>query len=185
MNNYEKLFNQYLHRQKQLTFTKEEVVNRIIAKFKAREFQKEEVLDLVNDDQLEYSKIFTCLVIDDPFILAKLFTDNERSYHNMQLKDNRENPLDSAKVKSNEWNYNHMLLDEQEGKRIDIILESKDDIYITEFIVRDRSEVLNGYLNALIVGALIQRGIAQYPADISDEYFQFYLENLDKFGLLK
>ncbi|MCM3179560.1 hypothetical protein AB1L05_12400 [Cytobacillus horneckiae] len=184
MNKYEKLINQYLHRNNQLTFTKEEVINRIISKFKAREYPKEEVLDLVNDDQLEYSKIFTCLVIDDPFVLAKLFTSNEKSYHNEQLKDNRENPLNPSKVKKNEWNYNHMILDEQEGRRIDIILESKDDLYITEFIVRDRSEVLSGYLNALIVGALLQSGMAEYPADISNEYFQFYLDNLEKFGFL-
>lgn len=58
------------------------------------------MLDLVNDDQLEYSKIFTCLVIDDPSVLNKLFSNEERRYHNEQVLDNRENPLNEKKIKN-------------------------------------------------------------------------------------
>ncbi|MFE4142316.1 hypothetical protein ACFX4I_10585 [Peribacillus sp. YIM B13472] len=184
MNNYEKLYKQYLYRQDELSLTKEQVVDRILSKFKAREFSKKEVLDLVNDDQLEYSKIFTCLVIDDPSVLNRLFSNEERRYHKEQVLDNHENPINEKNIKKIEWGYNHLLLDEQEGRRIDIFFESKDGKYISEFIVRDQCEKLNGYLNALIVGSLIQRGVAEYPTDISDEYFQYYLKNLEQFGFL-
>lgn len=76
------------------------------------------------------------------------------------------------------------MLDEQEGRRIDIILESKDGVYVSEFTVRASCEKLDRYINALIVGALIENELEEYPVDIHDEYFQFYLENLGQFGFL-
>lgn len=184
MKNYEKLYKQYLYRQNELTFTKERVVEIITSKFEAKEFSKTEVLDLVNDDQLEYEKIYKCFIIDDPSLLIKLFSNEEKQDHREQVLDNRVNPLNPKKVKNKEWKYNHLLLDEQEGRRIDVILESKDGIYITEFTVRGCCEKISRYVNALIVGALIQNGLAEFHDDINDEYFQFYLENLDKFGFL-
>ena len=113
-----------------------------------------------------------------------MYSNEEKRYHRKQVLDNRVNPLNSKKVKNKEWKYNHLLLDEQEGRRIDVFLESKDGIYISEFIVRDRCEKVSRYLNALIVGALIQNGLEECRDDINDEYFQFYLENLDKLGFL-
>jgi len=184
MDKYNKLYKQYLHNQSNLSFTKEQVVDRIKTKFNAREFPKEDLLDLVNDDQLEYSKIFSCLCIDDPHVLLKLYSDKERDDHKEEIKDNRQNPLNPKKVKKTEWKYNHILLDEQEGRRLDIVLESKNGVYISEFIVRGECERLNRYLNALVVGALIQRGESEYPADMNDEYFQFYLENIEMFGFI-
>lgn len=184
MEKYSKLFNKYLYNQDKLSFTKEQVVDRVKTKFNAKEFPKEDLLDLVNDDQLEYSKIFTCLCIDDPSVLLKLYSDKERECHKEEIRDNRENPLNPKKVRKAEWKYNHILLDEQEGRRLDVLLESKDGKYISEFIVRGNSEKLNRYMNALVVGALIQSGLTQYPVDINDEYFQFYLENIEMFGFL-
>ncbi|WGG44205.1 hypothetical protein [Rossellomorea sp. DA94] len=184
MLDYKNLLNKYLKRQSALIFTKEEVEQRIVRKFKGEEFSKTEVLDLVNDDQLVYSKVYKCLVIDDPQILNKYFSPNEKSYHNEQIEDNQENPLDFSKVKEKEHNYNHLLLDEQEGRRVDIFLESTNGKYVTNFIVRDRCEQISRYINALVLGAVIQEGSDGIQADIEDEYFQFYLENLDMFGFL-
>jgi len=184
MDKYSKLYRKYLYNQSNLSFTKEQVIDRIKIKFNAKEFPKEDLLDLVNDDQLEYSKIFTCLSIDDPHVLLKLFSNEEREEHKEEVEDNRENPLNPKKVKKNEWKYNHILLDEQEGRRLNIVLESKDGIYISEFIVRGNSERLNRYLNALVVGSLIASGKSDYPANIDDEYFQFYLDNIEMFGFL-
>ncbi|MEK4396400.1 hypothetical protein [Bacillus sp. FSL K6-2860] len=175
MYNYEKLYKQYLYKKDQLIFTKERVAEIITSKFKAREFSKTKILDLVNDDHFEYNKIYKCFVIDDPSILIQLFSNEEKKNH-------REHPLNPKRVK--EWEYNHLLLDEQEGRRIDIILESKDGLYISESQVRASCEKLDRYLNALIVGAIIEKELEEYPVDIHNEYFQFYLENLDQFGFL-
>ncbi|KIL22539.1 hypothetical protein B4134_0195 [Bacillus safensis] len=182
MYNYEKLYKQYLYKKDQLIFTKERVAEIITSKFKAREFSKTKILDLVNDDHFEYTKIYKCFVIDDPSLLIQLFSDEEKKNHREEILDNREHPLNPKRVK--EWEYNHLLLDEQEGRRIDIILESKDGLYISESQVRASCEKLDRYLNALIVGAIIENGLEDYPVDIHDEYFQFYLENLDQFGFL-
>lgn len=102
--------------------------------------------------------------------------------HREQVLHNRLHPLKPKRVK--EWDYNHLLLDELEGRRIDIILESKDGVYVSEFTVRASCEKLDRYINALIVGALIENELEEYPVDIHDEYFQFYLENLGQFGFL-
>jgi len=182
MYNYEKLYKQYLYKKDQLIFTKERVAEIITSKFKAREFSKTKILDLVNDDHFEYTKIYKCFVIDDPSLLIQLFSDEEKKNHREEILDNREHPLNPKRVK--EWEYNHLLLDEQEGRRIDIILESKDGLYISESQVRANCEKLDRYINALIVGAIIENGLEEYPVDIHDEYFQFYLENLDQFGFL-
>lgn len=183
MEKYERLNKKYRYNQDKLVFTKERVIEILKSKFQAEEFSKEKLLDLLNDDQLEYSKIFSCLCIDDPVVLLKLFSDEERELHKEDIIDNRENPLNPKKVKKKEWEYNHILLDEQEGRRLDIILESQDDTYISGFIVRGNSEKLNRYLNALVEGAQIQLKAAS--EDIIDEYFQFYLENLEMFGFLQ
>ncbi|MBU8574562.1 hypothetical protein [Bacillus pumilus] len=182
MYNYEKLYKQYLYKKDQLIFTKERVAEIITSKFKAREFSKTKILDLVNDDHFEYTKIYKCFVIDDPSILIQLFSNEEKKNHREEILDNREHPLNPKRVK--EWEYNHLLLDEQEGRRIDIILESKDGVYISESQVRASCEKLDRYINALIVGAIIENELEEYPVDIHNEYFQFYLENLDQFGFL-
>lgn len=78
MYNYEKLYKQYLYKKDQLIFTKERVAEIITSKFKAREFSKTKILDLVNDDHFEYNKIYKCFVIDDPSILIQLFSNEEK-----------------------------------------------------------------------------------------------------------
>ncbi|MCD8503088.1 MAG: hypothetical protein LRY71_17305 [Bacillaceae bacterium] len=182
MNHYEKLYKKYLKRKERLFFAKEDVERILVKKFNAKEFPKEFLIDLKNDDQLEYDKIYKCYVIDDPKILDSLYSNQEKKEHRDEIIDNRENPLNPKKVDN--WNYNHILLDEQEGRRVDIILESKDGEVITEFIVRDICEAMNKYLNALIVGSLLEKGLAEYSEDINNRYFQFYLENLDTNGFL-
>lgn len=184
MINYDKLYKKYLYKKNELVFDKEKVVEIITSKFSAREFSKSQVLDLINDDQLEYNKIFGCFVIDDPVVLNKLFTTEERKDFRNQVLDNRRHPLNSSNVKKSEWDYNDLLLDEQEGRRIDIFFESKDGKYISNFILRSYVSKLGQYLNALVIGALIQNGLVEFEVNVNDEYFQFYLENLDKFGFL-
>lgn len=182
MKNYELLFKKYKHKENDLIFTKEEVANILVSKFQAVEFSKLKVHDLVNDDQLEYTKIYKCFVIDNISILNKLFSDEEKKMHYEQIQDNKKYSYRTTNLNNETLEYNKLLLDEQEGRRIDIFLESKDGLFITEFIVRDQCEKVNRYLNALIVGALIKNNLAEYDADYNDYYFQFYLENLNRLG---
>ncbi|UTR16862.1 hypothetical protein MM221_10300 [Salipaludibacillus sp. LMS25] len=181
MKDYERLYKKYVHRKDRLSFTKEDVERIIIKKFKATAFPKEALLDLKNDDHFDYDKIYKCFVIDDPQILHGLYSDEERKLHREDLLDHRENPLNPRKVK--DWDYNHIIMDELEGRRIDIVLESKDGEVITEFEVRN-CESMNRYLNALIVCSNLERELTTYSEDIHDENFQFYLDNLDEYGFL-
>ncbi|MDE5052515.1 hypothetical protein NDK25_09645 [Niallia taxi] len=185
MVDYKNLNKKYLIRKHKLTFTKDQVIERVKRKYGATEFQKEELLDLVNDDQLDYNKITLCLSISNANVLSKVFTEEEKADQQEQVIDNIKFPLSSKKIKKDEYSYNQILVAEQEGKRINIILESKDNKYISEFLVRGNSMLINRYLNAMIVGSLLEQGTAEYEADLNDDYFQFYLENLDMFGLLK
>ncbi|MFS0766338.1 hypothetical protein [Peribacillus phoenicis] len=77
-----------------------------------------------------------------------------------------------------------MIIDEHEGRRIDIVLESKDGHYVSESKVKARCDYLDGYLNSLIVGAKLFHGTAEFEENIHDYYFQFYLENLVKYNRL-
>ncbi|MFA1642814.1 hypothetical protein AB5N96_08105 [Chryseomicrobium imtechense] len=185
MSHYEKLIRKYKYKQEELIFTKEQVVDILLSKYKAQEFQKELILDLMRDDHFQYDKIFKCFRIDDPYILNKVFTVEEKKEHMEEINDNEMNAFDYSKSTGTDFEYNKMVLDEQEGRRIDIILESKDDTSISEFQVRHRSDKISSYLNALIVGALIQTGAAEYEEDTEDYYFKFYLDNLNAYGFLK
>ncbi|GAE95354.1 hypothetical protein JCM21714_4580 [Gracilibacillus boraciitolerans JCM 21714] len=83
MSNYEKLYKRYLYKKNELSFTKEQVIEKILKKFKAEEFSKTEILDLVNDDQLEYGKIFKCLKIENPQLLSNIFSSEEKNITKM------------------------------------------------------------------------------------------------------
>ncbi|SDN14454.1 hypothetical protein [Sediminibacillus halophilus] len=175
----------YTSKKAHLIFSREQVVELLKRKFKAEEFDYHDLLDLPNDDHFNYKNIYTAFAIKDYKILAKLFNETERENHSEEVIDNRENPLNFNKIKKNkEQIYNHILLDEQEGRRLDIILESDGHI-ITEFQVRAESEFLNKYLNSLTVGAKLSKGSTDTKEDLKDEDFIFYLQNLYEFGFIK
>ncbi|MBU5267588.1 hypothetical protein [Virgibacillus proomii] len=174
----------YNSKKQQLYYNREQVVEILKKKFKAKQFDHRILLDLPNDNQLNYKHIYTALSITDSKVLSSLFNEDEIKSHGEEIIDNRENPLNFKKIKKNqEQVYNHILLDEQEGRRIDIILESDGEI-VTEFVIRDQSTYLNKYLNALVVGALLSKGATDTLEDLDDEDFTFYLQNLHEFGFL-
>ncbi|MGC2893173.1 hypothetical protein [Bacillus cabrialesii] len=76
--------------------------------------------------------------------------------------------------------YNHILLDEQESRRVDIILES-DGTFVTEFQVRAECEYLDKYIKALVLGAQISSGSSEAKEELDDEDFVFDLQNLHEF----
>ncbi|MCT2347574.1 hypothetical protein M4D71_25850, partial [Niallia taxi] len=102
MVDYKNLYKKYLIRKHKLTFTKDQVVERVKRKYGATEFQKEELLDLVNDDQLDYNKITLCLSISNANVLSKVFTEEEKADQQEQVIDNIKFPLSSKKIKKDE-----------------------------------------------------------------------------------
>lgn len=66
MSHYEKLIRKYKYKQEEFIFTKEQVVERLVSKYNAEEFEEELVLDLARDDYFHYDKIYKCFRIDDP-----------------------------------------------------------------------------------------------------------------------
>ena len=184
MINLESLKKKYSHKRDHLIFTRDRVVNILKSKFKAEEFDYKILLDLPNDDHFKYENIFIALSITDEKVLANLFNDIERRNHREDIIDNREKPLNFKRIKkNNEQVYNHILLDEQEGRRVDIILES-DGTFFTEFQVRAECEYVNKYINALVVGAQSSNGSSDIEEELDDD-FVFYLQNLNKFGFLE
>ncbi|WP_285768261.1 hypothetical protein [Peribacillus sp. SI8-4] len=184
--NYEEIYKKYLKNKQSLVFNKEEIVTRVKRKFKAEEFSKAEILDLPRDEHFEYEKIFLCLKICDSEVLKKVFLPHELKFHEEQRQDNRRHPLKKSKRKKNwlDQNYNQMIIDEHEGRRIDIVIESKDGQYVSEFKVKARCDYLDGYLNSLMVGAKLFHGTAEFEENIDDYYFKFYLENLVKYNMI-
>lgn len=182
--NLESLMNKYVHKKDQLFFPREHIVEILKKKFKAEVFNYKELLDLPTGDTLDYDRIYMALSITDSKVLANIFNDSEIEAHREEIIDNRENPLNFKRIKKNkEETYNHILLDEQEGRRIDIVLESDGEI-VTEFEVREQALYINKYLNALIVGALLSKGATDIKEGLDDEDFTFYLENLYEFGFI-
>lgn len=182
MKDYNKLYKKYLYKKEQLSFSIDDIERILIKKFKAREFPKETLLDLKNDDELRYNEIYKCFTIEEPEVLINLYSSEEKANHREEIKDNHTNPLDPKKV--NDWDFVHIIYDEQEGRRINIVLESKDGEFVSNFKVRSESETVNRYLNALVCGGKLEKGIAEFNTNINDEYFRFYLENLDLFGFI-
>ncbi|MCY1691254.1 hypothetical protein OVA29_11640 [Exiguobacterium sp. SL14] len=93
-------------------------------------------MDLVNDDQLEYDAIFCCLKIDDLAVLDSLFTPKELDDFEWEIQDNKRRNRRYRNNNQKEADYIQLILDEMEGRRIDIVLESLDGIHITGFLVR-------------------------------------------------
>lgn len=55
---YKMLHEKFERRKQWLIFDKEEVVRRVMVRYKAKIIPKTDIMDLVNDDQLSYEHIF-------------------------------------------------------------------------------------------------------------------------------
>lgn len=140
--NYLELYNKYLSKRDKLDFCKNDVVNLLKVYFDAVEFPYKNILDLENYDFFEYDKIFTALTIKNEKILKKIYSEKEQESHNEEKKENsKSEKLYLKRCTEEEKEYNAMLLDEREGNRVDIILESKDGDYISLFEVRYCEEI--------------------------------------------
>jgi len=187
---YEKASHKFQHRKQQLTFKKETVIERVSRRYNAIEIPKDDISDLVNDDQLEYDAIFCCLKIDDVALLNSLFTPSELDDFEWEIQDNKRRNRRYRYANQKEADYNQLILDEMEGRRIDIVLESLDGTYITGFLVRNQSEVIGSYLYALVGGAhfadpvvkdLVIRARELTEEEVEESY-RDYLDDLVRWG---
>lgn len=188
--NYELLHNKFQNRKNQLVLDKDQIVDRVIRRYKAVKIDKTEIRDLVRDDQLEYDSIFCCLKIDDVQILKKVFNSKELKDFQWEINDNKKrkyspkNDQDAA--------YVQLILDEMEGRRLDIVLESLDGKYITGFLVRNQSEEVESYLYSLIGGAHFSdinvKSLVVQARQLTDEEYKEsyrdYLEDLQRWNLV-
>lgn len=188
--NYKMLHEKFERRKQWLIFDKEEVVHRVMVRYKARIIPKTDIMDLVNDDQLSYEHIFCCLTIDDPRTLEKIFTTKERQDHQWEIDDNARRGMRYKYKDEAHRLYNQLIIDEQEGRRLDIVFESKDGKYVTGFLTKYMSEQVASYIFAHVGGAkftgLVPRSLL--PADLTDEEikmsYRWYLESLDEWNKL-
>jgi len=189
---YKLLHNKFQNRKDQLVLDKEQVVDRIIRRYKAEKIDKTEIMDLINDDQLEYDSIFCCLKIDDIQILSKVFTTKELKDFQWEIDDNKKRNRKYRFKNEQDAIYNQLLLDEMEGRRLDIVLESLDGKYITVFLVRNQSEVVGSYLYSLVGGAHfsdvnVKKLVVQARELTDEEYkesYRDYLEDLQRWNLV-
>lgn len=190
---YEKASHKFQHRKQQLTFKKETVIERVCRRYNATEIPKDDIMDLVNDDQLEYDAIFCCLKIDDAAVLDSLFTPKELDDFEWEIQDNKRRNRRYRNNNQKEADYIQLLLDEMEGRRIDIVLESLDGIHITGFLVRNQSEVIGSYLYSLVGGAyfadpnvkdLVIRARELTEEEVEESY-RDYLEDLVRWSHIK
>lgn len=207
--NYINLKNKFEEKKECLVFTKEEVEQLLIEKFNAEEFPFEQMLDFKNYDFFEYNKIYKAYTIKDKCILTGLFNEEEKDSHN---EAESYEDLDTYSKLEEDIVCNDIIKNQQIGKRVDVILESKDGKYISKFEVRDQCEKMDRFLNSLVVGRHIQLKEAygdklynldesqlneigltledreyickDLACDINNEYYTFYLENLHIFGLI-
>lgn len=173
-----------------LLHEKEEVVRRVMVRYKARVIPKADIMDLVNDDQLSYDHIFCCLTIDDPRMIDKIFTEKEKKDHRWERDDNARRGMVYKHKDEAHRRYNQLILDEMEGRRLDIIFESKDGKFVTGFLTRDMSTQVVSYIYAHTGAAkftgLIPRSL--WSPDVTDEEFKlsyrWYLEALEEWNKL-
>lgn len=189
---YEMLHHKFKNRRQRLVFRKEIVVERLVRRYQAVEIDKGEITDLINDDQLVYDYIFCCLKIDDPRLLQKIFTSQEQADFQWEINDNlhrnRTYPFKGEK----EAAYIQLILDEMEGRRIDVVLESLDGEHVTGFLVRNQSEEVGSYIWSLTGGAhfaneKVKKMVIQARQLTDEEYqssYMDYLEELQRWNLV-
>lgn len=151
----------------------EDADNILKAKYNAVEINNEVVGDLKEDPLVNFNNIVKCYGVNDRKILSALFNDNERSMQDEFRQHYANNPVSSSEVTESEL----LWRDIQEGKLLQIVLESADGEYISSFTLQGMSEKI---LHELI----ILKGISPEKGYIGNPAYEFYLDFLYKNGLI-
>lgn len=163
----QKLFEKYKEVGIPLQYTLEEIDQILKVKYLAVEMDKKEFADLKQDPHANYENIRKCYAIQDKEVLERLFTDMEKIdiYSMIQFLKSSNDDIQNETEKM--WN------DVQEGRRINIILESDDNKYISGYTLQGASEKI---WNELI----IFEGVTSSDCQLGNEKFHDYLKALLK-----
>ncbi|EGL15233.1 hypothetical protein HMPREF9413_5888 [Paenibacillus sp. HGF7] len=142
-------------------------------KYNTIEIDKEIVDDLKKDPLVNYDNIMKCYRVNDSKILSALFNDNERSMHAEIRQCNANEPISNSEITESEL----LWRDIQEGKFLQLVLESTDREYISSFTIQGLSEKM---LDELI----ILKGIPPEEGYIGNPAYEFYLNVLHKNDLI-
>ncbi|NOV03843.1 hypothetical protein [Paenibacillus planticolens] len=142
-------------------------------KYLAVELDKKEFEDLKGDIHVCYENISKCYTIHNEEVLNRLYSAKEKISHFIMiefLKKQTFHHEDMEKDKAEMW------LEMQQGKRINVILESENE-YITSFTLQGGSDKL---LNELIVF----KGIDADKCSLDNQEYLYYLQALTQAGYL-
>ena len=161
---FEKLYSKYISKKIPNYFTLETVDRILKAKYKAKEIEKLNFIELNIDPAVNYSNIKKCYQIYDDKVLESLFSDVEKDSH-----------LDFYKEISSNYPDQDFRIDE--GKLINIILESMDGKRISSFTVQGRCDYIFDEL-------VVFKGLDLENLKLENRKFKNYLKALYKTGYL-
>ncbi|MCY9591589.1 hypothetical protein PC41400_03620 [Paenibacillus chitinolyticus] len=137
------------------------------------EIDKEIVNDLKKDPLVNYENIIKCYRVNDSKIHSALFNDNERSMHAETRQRNANEPISNSEITESMLLWRNI----QEGKFLQLVLESADREYISSFTLQGLSEKM---LDELI----ILMGIPPEEGYIGNPAYESYLNVLHKNELI-
>ncbi|BFT72469.1 hypothetical protein [Paenibacillus sp. P36] len=155
-------------------FSLQEVDNLLKKKYMAIELDKMEFEDLKGDVHVQYNKITKCYAIQNEEVLNSLYSAKEKVDHFIMIEFLRKQNFNNDDSDSKRQ---EMSLEVNQGKRINVILESENQ-YISGFTLQGRS---NKLLNELVVF----KGIDSDKCNLENQEFLYYIQALLESGYIK
>ncbi|WP_088070008.1 hypothetical protein [Gottfriedia luciferensis] len=142
-----------------------EEVDRIYKeKYKANELDKTNFIDLKKDAYVDYANIVKCYEITDEKVLDNLYSKEEKEEHHRYAKEYAPRYPEE----------DHRL---EEGKLINVMLESKDGKRISGYTVQGSCSYISSELVVFI-------GTKQEDQNLDNHRFRYYLDCLEETGYL-
>ncbi|USB33504.1 hypothetical protein [Paenibacillus sp. YPG26] len=154
-------------------YSVEEADRRLRDKYNVIEIDKEVVADLMKDPLVNYDHITKCYRVNDSNVLSTLFNDSDRSMHAELRQLNADKSISKSGITESELFWR----DIQEGRLLQLVLESADGEHVSSFTLQGISEKL---LHELI----ILKGIPPEKGYIGNKSYEAYLGVLHKNGLI-
>lgn len=160
----EEMYRKYKNLNIPLQYSIEEISNIYLKKYNAVEIDKKFFIDLKKDPYVNYSKIVKCFVINDKKILDHLFSKEEKEHH-----------LEFRKEISQLYPEEDFVI--EEGRLLNIILESDDNNTISSFTLQGKSD-------KIFYELIVFKGIKNEDIKLDNINFQEYLQALVQSGYI-
>lgn len=158
-------------------FSLQEVDNLLKKKYMAIELDKMEFEDLKGDVHVQYNKITKCYAIQNEEVLNSLYSAKEKVDHFIMIEFLRKQNFNNDDSNDSDSKRKEMSMEVNQGKRINVILESENQ-YISGFTLQGRS---NKLLNELVVF----KGIDSDKCNLENQEFLYYVQALLESGYIK